>query len=97
MENTAVYAELMAFQNTKETSDPVAYYKISSKKENWGTCVKKHNKKDYQNRSYYKADKHGVVTEAAFKWPDNWWQIFKKTTPPKDAYIIDTTKIEFTI
>ena len=59
MENTAIYAELMAFLNKNETSEPVAYYKISCKQENWGTCVKKHNKKDYLNRSYYKANKKG--------------------------------------
>ena len=97
MENTAIYAECMAFMTLKKTSEPIAYYKLTSKPTKWGFCVKNYNKKDFHNRSYYKSSEKGVVLEAAFKGPDNWWQVFKKIIPPKNAYIIDASKIELRI
>ena len=94
MENQiAIYAEYMAFMHLNDKTRVVAYYKFSSVPQNWGRCVKNYNKENCLHKAFYKAN-YGVVIEAAFKGPDNWWQVFEKVNPPSGAYIIDASKAE---
>jgi hypothetical protein len=95
MEQTDIYALYDAFHKPEVILEPIAYYKITSAQKLWGQRVKEYNKKDYRHRAYYKANNKGEVIEAAFKEPGHWWQVFKKIIPPKQAYIIDASKIDF--